>query len=208
MPSDPPYPIPSGRIQPFSHHSLYVQYTAERGRGVYTSAALPAGTVVEVGLLLYFQPHEIEGNALSEYTYRTTLTRTVQTEGRSDDHIEPEQDRRDGSTAAGVAECSRNSTSTQRMEALALGLGSLFNHGGTTVATNLKYSIDKLQGTITYTTSRAVEVDEELCIWYGDDVSWMTLHERGRAGSPTGQRRLRRSSSDDEYEGRLLAIDL
>ncbi|KAI0290872.1 hypothetical protein BC826DRAFT_1024648, partial [Russula brevipes] len=54
--------------------------------------------------------------------------------------------------------------------ALALGLGSLFNHSD---APNVSYSIDAATESIRYTTVRAIEPDEELCIYYGPNL-WFT----------------------------------
>ncbi|KAF8465213.1 cytidine deaminase-like protein [Russula ochroleuca] len=51
--------------------------------------------------------------------------------------------------------------------ALALGLGSLFNHSD---SPNVSYSIDTSTESIRYTTVRAVEPDEELCIYYGTNL--------------------------------------
>lgn len=47
--------------------------------------------------------------------------------------------------------------------ALALGLGSLFNRSD---APNVSYSIDTATESIRFTTVRAVEPDEELCVRY------------------------------------------
>ncbi|KAI0274210.1 cytidine deaminase-like protein [Russula aff. rugulosa BPL654] len=51
--------------------------------------------------------------------------------------------------------------------ALALGLGSLFNHSD---SPNVSYSIDTATESIRYTTARAVDPDEELCIHYGSNL--------------------------------------
>ncbi|KAI9061359.1 hypothetical protein FKP32DRAFT_1576160 [Trametes sanguinea] len=48
--------------------------------------------------------------------------------------------------------------------ALALGLGSLFNHSQ---RPNVSYSIDTTTESIRYTTTRPIVIDEELCIFYG-----------------------------------------
>jgi tRNA-specific adenosine deaminase 3 len=45
--------------------------------------------------------------------------------------------------------------------------GSLFNHSD---FPNLSYIIDSSTDSIRYTTSRAVEPDEELCIYYGSNL--------------------------------------
>ncbi|KAM5539289.1 hypothetical protein V8D89_007162 [Ganoderma adspersum] len=48
--------------------------------------------------------------------------------------------------------------------ALALGLGSLFNHSQ---RPNVSYTVDPTTESIRYTTSRRILPDEELCIFYG-----------------------------------------
>ncbi|KAH7922040.1 hypothetical protein BV22DRAFT_992990, partial [Leucogyrophana mollusca] len=48
--------------------------------------------------------------------------------------------------------------------ALALGLGSLFNHSS---SPNVSYTTDSREDRIRYTTTRLVDQDEELCIFYG-----------------------------------------
>ncbi|KAI0647731.1 hypothetical protein C8Q79DRAFT_999339 [Trametes meyenii] len=48
--------------------------------------------------------------------------------------------------------------------ALALGLGSLFNHSQ---RPNVSYTLDSASESIRYTTSRRILPDEELCIFYG-----------------------------------------
>ncbi|KAJ6512192.1 cytidine deaminase-like protein [Mycena vitilis] len=51
--------------------------------------------------------------------------------------------------------------------ALALGLGSLFNHSN---FPNLSYTIDPTNDLIHYTTTRPIGPDEELCIYYGSTL--------------------------------------
>lgn len=51
--------------------------------------------------------------------------------------------------------------------ALALGLGSLFNHSE---RPNVSYSIDTARDCIIYTSTRAICADEELCIFYGHNL--------------------------------------
>ena len=58
--------------------------------------------------------------------------------------------------------------------ALALGLGSLFNHSST--SPNVSYTLDKVNHCIRYTTSRRIKENEELCIFYGHGV---TFGEKG-----------------------------
>ncbi|UZJ57236.1 hypothetical protein CBS101457_006556 [Exobasidium rhododendri] len=54
--------------------------------------------------------------------------------------------------------------------ALALGIGSLFNHSYTTP--NVSYTLDRATGTIRYTLMRDVMPEEELCISYGTGRMW------------------------------------
>ncbi|KIK95314.1 hypothetical protein PAXRUDRAFT_827152 [Paxillus rubicundulus Ve08.2h10] len=68
--------------------------------------------------------------------------------------------------------------------ALALGLGSLFNHSG---QPNVSFSIDSARECITYTSARVINLDEELCIFYGhklwfdpvDDIVYTSNSQRG-----------------------------
>ncbi|KAJ7644063.1 cytidine deaminase-like protein [Roridomyces roridus] len=51
--------------------------------------------------------------------------------------------------------------------ALALGLGSLFNHSD---SPNVSYTIDACTDSIRYIAARNIEPDEELCIYYGHNL--------------------------------------
>ncbi|KAG2155865.1 uncharacterized protein EDB93DRAFT_1079925 [Suillus bovinus] len=51
--------------------------------------------------------------------------------------------------------------------ALALGLGSLFNHSSNP---NVSYTIDPAHDCIKYTTTRTINPEEELCIFYGHNL--------------------------------------
>ncbi|KAF8320630.1 uncharacterized protein EI90DRAFT_3001764 [Cantharellus anzutake] len=60
--------------------------------------------------------------------------------------------------------------------ALALGLGSLFNHSQTP---NITFSLDYGTMSIRYTTSRALAPGDELCICYGrEEDMWWNSSER------------------------------
>ena len=56
------------------------------------------------------------------------------------------------------------------IQALALGLGSMFNHRDPDP--NVGWYLNRQEGFITYKTAREVEAGEELTIHYGD-VTWM-----------------------------------
>jgi tRNA-specific adenosine deaminase 3 len=51
--------------------------------------------------------------------------------------------------------------------ALALGLGSLFNHSETP---NVSYTLDPFTESIRYTTTKLINPDEEMCIFYGHNL--------------------------------------
>ena len=55
-------------------------------------------------------------------------------------------------------------------QAIALGLGSMFNHS--TLRQNVVWKRDVEAGTITYTAHRDIESGEELCISYGSARLW------------------------------------
>lgn len=61
--------------------------------------------------------------------------------------------------------------------ALALGLGSIFNHSSNP---NVTYELDNAHACIRYTTTRVIQPDEELCIYYGHSL-WFEAAE----SSPT-----------------------
>ncbi|KAF9468546.1 cytidine deaminase-like protein [Collybia nuda] len=82
--------------------------------------------------------------------------------------------------------------------ALALGLGSLFNHSETP---NISYTLDPSTDSIRYVTVRDIEPDEELCIFYGHNL-WFrpveSLTSIGPAAMP--------QEDEDEWGG-LSALD-
>ena len=73
--------------------------------------------------------------------------------------------------------------------ALALGIGSLFNHSDS--LPNVSYTLDKRNVSIRYTTTKDVPQGEELCIFYGHGVVFGDKGElvvqRGRPPTPEDQ---------------------
>ncbi|KAJ7935514.1 hypothetical protein B0H13DRAFT_2246722 [Mycena leptocephala] len=82
--------------------------------------------------------------------------------------------------------------------ALALGLGSLFNHSN---FPNLSYKIDPSNDLIHYTTTRNVDPDEELCIYYGNNLWFDSVEARGEHASSDGH------ENDDGWGG-LANVDV
>ena len=76
------------------------------------------------------------------------------------------------------------STSGNTM-ALALGLGSLFNHHPTSA--NISYELDKTTRSIRYRTVRQIQKGEELCICYGVGRMWWESPVEERATTPVSE---------------------
>jgi tRNA-specific adenosine deaminase 3 len=74
--------------------------------------------------------------------------------------------RKDGSCAR--SRCVRSTPNAPSVRGVRfLCSGSLFNHSD---RPNVSYSIDTATVSIRYTTARAIEPDEELCIYYGSNL--------------------------------------
>ncbi|KAI5986213.1 hypothetical protein EDD15DRAFT_2582067 [Pisolithus albus] len=65
--------------------------------------------------------------------------------------------------------------------ALALGMGSLFNHSE---QPNVSYSLDIARDCIVYTSARAICADEELCIFYGHNLWFDPVDVPNESNSP------------------------
>ncbi|KAI7819258.1 hypothetical protein BC939DRAFT_460702 [Gamsiella multidivaricata] len=91
--------------------------------------------------------------------------------------------------------------------ALALGLGSMFNHSNNP---NVGFQRDFENKLIRYTTLREIHPEEELCISYGPNL-WFPDMEEGQDGSAKGvgqspgSGRSELSDSDDEAGESFLA---
>ncbi|KAF9454762.1 cytidine deaminase-like protein [Macrolepiota fuliginosa MF-IS2] len=105
-----------------------IKVSPGKGRGVYSSKAIPRNTIIEVSPVLFFSKLEYEEHGkytvLDHYTF-------IWPDGRM---------------------------------ALALGLGSLFNHAD---PPNVSFTLDTSTDSIRYVTTRYIEPGEELCIFYG-----------------------------------------
>ncbi|KAF9488937.1 cytidine deaminase-like protein [Pleurotus eryngii] len=81
--------------------------------------------------------------------------------------------------------------------ALVLGLGSLLNHSE---FPNTSYTINQSSDSITYTTSRQIAADEELCIFYGNNLWFRSADSTGDISPP--------HFVDDDQWGGLSTIDV
>ncbi|KAM0689745.1 hypothetical protein Q7P36_010616 [Cladosporium allicinum] len=130
---------------------LYIKYTPEKGRGVFSSLPLPASTILDTSPVLPLSPAENEAHIskteLYHYTYNWPATAAAAAESTSNPPSEPSEPLR------------------AKPQAIILGLGSMFNHS--TLAQNVGWTRDVKRQIIVYRTLRDVEAGEELCISYG-----------------------------------------
>ena len=97
-----------------------------------------------------------------------------------------------------------DSSGRSMTQALALGLGSMFNHS--TKAQNVRWSRNTEQDYIVYTSLRDIEVGEELCISYGSRVLWFEdVEERERAKLLASDHAAVREEVDLDVGGGTLA---
>ena len=134
------YPTITPHLNP---HGLAIRAVPGRGRGVFSTSAIPIRTEIEISPVLLFPP--------GEYSAHGRLTQL------------------DGYTFVW------RRTESGSIMALALGLGSLFNHDPQ--HPNVTYTLDKEHACIRYTTTRNIEKDEELCISYGTGRMWWETAE-------------------------------
>jgi hypothetical protein len=128
------------------------------GRGVFSSAPLPASTILDTSPVLLLSPAEntahIAKTELFHYTYNWPSPNPMSaTQNRSH---EPQRAQQANSETEPL---------TAKPQALILGLGSMFNHSHLHQNVGWTRDVDKL--VIVYRTLRDVPAGEELCISYG-----------------------------------------
>ncbi|KAK4610684.1 SET domain-containing protein 7 [Fulvia fulva] len=139
-----------------------------KGRGVFASAPIPAGTIVDISPVLILDPQEnvehIEKTSLYHYTYNWPIKTTT-----------------------------RKVITTQ---AIILGLGSMFNHSTDDQNVGWTRKLDK--EVIVYRALRDIHEGEELCISYGDHLWFVDADaEKSKAEPEVGEEMLGRIELDD-----------
>ncbi|KAI8934237.1 hypothetical protein NX059_008983 [Plenodomus lindquistii] len=121
---------------------LVIKIDTPKGRGVFASAPIPAGTIIDICPVLLLGVEEntshIEKSSLYHYTYNWPVT---DENGKS-----------------------------KTVQAVIFGLGSMFNHS--TQEQNVGWIRDVKRLVITYRALRDISVDEELCISYGSRLTF------------------------------------
>ncbi|KAF9416917.1 hypothetical protein BGZ94_010082 [Podila epigama] len=151
-------------ISLFDQRSLSIQECGQKGRGVVTSAPIPARTIIDISPVLLFPTEEYDKHGrytqLEHYTYRW-----------------------------------------QKSMALALGLGSMFNHSK---YPNVGFQRDFNNNVIRYSALRDIAAGEELCISYGPNLWFPDMEEEvddgAHASAHTG-RSSQHSQGNSRYRG-------
>lgn len=76
------------------------------------------------------------------------------------------------------------------VQALPLGLGSLFNHSSHSEGQNVVWIRDVSQQCIVYTAARDIDPGEELCISYGDNARLWFKDSDARSPTPEREQEL------------------
>ncbi|EME83832.1 uncharacterized protein MYCFIDRAFT_195052 [Pseudocercospora fijiensis CIRAD86] len=133
-------------LQRFPH--LHLVSNTAKGRGVFASAPIPAGTIIDVSPVLILSIEEnlnhIEHTSLYHYTYNWP---TKSSDG-----------------------------TPQKSQAVVLGLGSMFNHS--TQNQNVGWKRDLDREVIVYRALKDIVEGEELCISYGDHLTFVDADKK------------------------------
>lgn len=145
------------------------------GRAVYPSSRIPRGTIIDTSPVLILSRQEntthIAQTQLYHYTYNWPSTITT-----------------NGQSSRGIPQ-----------QAVVLGLGSMFNHS--TQNQNVGWKRDLERQVIVYTALKDIEVGEELCISYGDHLTFVDV-DAVATGTGTVE------GEEGEGDGGLGRIDL
>lgn len=142
---------------------LMLVMNTPKGRGVFASRDIPARTVLEVSPVLVLDPVENEEHVRHTDLYNYTYNWPCKPVPRG----------------VGQTNGSKPYTMTQ---AVILGLGSMFNHSN--LAQNVGWERDLQNLLITYTTLRDIKEGEELCISYGQRLTFKDTEEEEHEQGP------------------------
>jgi SET domain-containing protein len=142
---------------------LYLKSVPGKGRGVYAAEVIPSGTLIHISPVLIFPqdpPH----------------AKTSSGDPMESSQIENHE-----------KQILSHYTYTwgANEQALALGLGSMFNHSR---HNNVGFLLNKPEQIISYLTLREVSAHEELCIsygnnlWFDDLADYSSVSKRGEQG--------------------------
>lgn len=148
---------------------LNLAYSIAKGRGVFAGKYIPSGTTVDTCPVLLLDP--VENSKHIEQTSLYHYTYNWPTTSK------------DGKPA--------------KTQAVIFGLGSMFNHS--TKCQNVGWKRDLQNNIITYRALRDIQEDEELCISYGNHLTFVDAdnpHENGAA------------ETEEDHLGRIQLEDI
>jgi SET domain-containing protein len=134
--------------------SMYIKNVVGKGRGVYAGESISSRTLINISPVLLFPESDEENSTQSKESQY------------------PERD-----ILAHYTYTFGNNT-----QALALGMGSMFNHSK---KNNVGFVIDKQNLLIRYTTVKDIDKDDELCINYGYRLWFEDEDDDGKGDSDT-----------------------
>lgn len=141
---------PKIKLRRFS--PLHLRLNTTKGRGIFTSAHIPSGTIIDTCPVLILDPTEnkehIEKTSLYHYTYNWP---TVGPDGKA-----------------------------VKTQAVIFGLGSMFNHS--TQNQNVGWQRDLENNLVVYRALRDIQEGEELCISYGDHLTFIDADKPAENG--------------------------
>lgn len=154
---------------------LTIKTATPKGRGVFTNHPIPSGTVIDICSVLVLDPSEniehIEHTSLYHYTYNWPLTNTLPGAGGND-------------------------KAAKKTQAVVFGLGSMFNHS--TEDQNVGFTRDLEKQVVVYKALRDIHPGEELCISYGDHLTFEDADKTASLTNGTGAH-----ESEDEMLSRI-----
>ncbi|KAK5171325.1 uncharacterized protein LTR77_004469 [Saxophila tyrrhenica] len=137
------------KLDRFPH--LYIKLDTPKGRGVFSNTPVPPGTILDICPVLLLSPAETVHHIAHTTMNHYTYNWPLRT-------------------------TKNTPSSNAKTQAVVLGLGSMFNHSRS--HQNVVWERDLERQVIVYRTSRWVEEGEELCISYGDRLTFEDAEER------------------------------
>ncbi|KAK5127641.1 hypothetical protein LTR85_006982 [Meristemomyces frigidus] len=132
--------------------SLYLVSNTPKGRGVFAGRDIPSGTIIDICAVLVLDPVENVEHIEKTSLYHYTYNWPM-------------------------ANPAGKPTKTQ---AVVFGLGSMFNHS--TEDQNVGWKRDLKHELVTYSALRDIREGEELCISYGDHLTFVDADAPAQAG--------------------------
>lgn len=149
---------------------LYLKTNPLKGRGVCATNDIAARTLINISPVLLFPSKFSSYNKCSSNISSISSEPSTDSNSNSNFAISNEREILNSYTY----------TWDSNTQALALGLGSMFNHSSNTYQCNVAFQMNKSQCTISYTTTRAIKANEELCINYGPKLWFVDVEGYGR----------------------------